>query len=374
MPIEFPCTNCAKQVRVPDGSEGKRCKCPECQTILSVPELVVETFDIKLEVPCPRCEFILVCDPALEGTRGLCPNCRLIFTITPLGTAEDVQPEANIQLTFAFQCPHCKQLFEGKPGMEGRNGKCIHCNEVFEIKKFVEPKAEPSRSLAAAVPRPVAAMPTIAKPVSPVAAITASSLNPYAVSASPNNLGATQNYGGQQGGAMSGTPESIRRSYLSHESAIKGFGLLYGIASVFYILFASAAVVLSVFAFRAEGGVAAGVFVLIYAAVYFTFGGLTALVCSGLYKLSDVGKIGGIIFAVLGLCAIPFGTILGGYLLFLLLSEKGNFVFSNNYRSIVKQTPHIRCTIPVFIWIILGLGVLLFLVVAVFFVGGLIRR
>ena len=139
MPIEFACTHCAKQVRVPDGSEGKRCKCPECQSILNVPNLEVETFDIKLEVPCPRCDFILVCDPALEGTRGLCPNCKLIFTISPPGTVEDVKSKSNIQRTFAFQCPHCKQLFEGKPGMEGRNGKCIHCNRVFEIRKLSGP-------------------------------------------------------------------------------------------------------------------------------------------------------------------------------------------------------------------------------------------
>jgi phage FluMu protein Com len=133
MPIEFACTHCNKQVRVPDGSEGKKCKCPECQTILNVPTVEIETIEMKLEVPCPRCEFFLLCDPALEGTRGLCPNCKLIFMISPPGVTDNVKPEPTIQMTFAFQCPHCKQLFEGKRGMEGRNGKCIHCKQVFEI-------------------------------------------------------------------------------------------------------------------------------------------------------------------------------------------------------------------------------------------------
>ena len=48
-------------------------------------------------------------------------------------------------MTFAFQCPHCRQLFEGKPGMEGRNGKCIHCHQVFEIKKYVDLQSERCR-------------------------------------------------------------------------------------------------------------------------------------------------------------------------------------------------------------------------------------
>lgn len=139
MPIEFACTNCTRQVRVPDGSEGKKCKCPECQTILTIPKIQETVIEIKLEVPCPRCDFVLVCDPTLEGTRGLCPNCKFIFTIAPTGTIENSSPASSLQMTFAFQCPHCKQLFEGKPGMEGRNGKCIHCKQVFEIQKFVEP-------------------------------------------------------------------------------------------------------------------------------------------------------------------------------------------------------------------------------------------
>ncbi len=396
MPIDFACTNCAKQVRVPDGSEGKKCKCPECQTILNVPEIKIESFEIKLEVPCPRCAFVLLCDPNLEGTRGLCPNCQLIFTITPTGNSKNTEPVSSMQATFAFQCPHCKQLFEGKPGMEGRKGKCIHCKEVFEIKKFAEPVIEVQATSIDNVPRPLVSKPTlpnpiksatrqasatqapaaptkpqvpVAKPITPTIANdwlgalppsgayptsnSSSPINPYAASANPSTFAV------QPGQAISGTPESIRRFYLSHESAIKGFGLLYGFSSGCYILIAIAAAVLSVVAFAAEGGIAPGIFVLIYAAVYFVIGALTALVCSGLYKLSDVGKIGGSIFAVLGLCAIPLGTILGGYLLFLLFSEKGNFIFSQNYRAIVKQTPHIRCFVPVFIWILLALFVLL---------------
>ena len=37
MPIEISCTSCSKRLRVPDTAAGKRVKCPQCQTILSVP-------------------------------------------------------------------------------------------------------------------------------------------------------------------------------------------------------------------------------------------------------------------------------------------------------------------------------------------------
>jgi hypothetical protein len=37
MPIEITCTSCKKRLRVPDNAAGKRVKCPQCQSVLSVP-------------------------------------------------------------------------------------------------------------------------------------------------------------------------------------------------------------------------------------------------------------------------------------------------------------------------------------------------
>ncbi len=410
MPIEFACSSCSKQVRVPDGSEGKKCKCPECQTILNVPNAEAEAIEIKLEVPCPRCDFVLVCDPSLEGTRGLCPNCKLIFTIEPQGSSENAVQDSNLQMTFAFQCPHCKQLFEGKPGMEGRNGKCIHCKNVFEIKKYIEPAAhatpKPKKTSTKASSAPHLAQPGLAsnptKPLSRKPSVRATStpqatapsttnedwlgslsvpaananpdsasMNPYAVSVTASNDSAPPSQG------LSGDAASVRNFHLAHESAIKGFGLLYAIGAGVYILFAIAAVIFSVFAFAAmnkDAGMAIGVVTLIYAAVYFAIGSLVALVSSGLYKLSDVGKIGGAIFSVLSLCGIPIGTLLGAYMLYLLFSEKGNSIFTQRYRSIVKETPHIRTRIPVFVWIILACSGLLLVLGILLAVVGLFGR
>lgn len=42
MPIEFRCSSCNKLLRVPDGSEGKKAQCPDCQAILEIPVVATE--------------------------------------------------------------------------------------------------------------------------------------------------------------------------------------------------------------------------------------------------------------------------------------------------------------------------------------------
>jgi len=37
MPIEFPCPQCGRTLRTPDGSEGKKAKCPSCETVSEIP-------------------------------------------------------------------------------------------------------------------------------------------------------------------------------------------------------------------------------------------------------------------------------------------------------------------------------------------------
>jgi hypothetical protein len=316
MPIEFTCTNCSKKMRVPDGSEGKKCKCPGCQCTLNVPKLQIETVEIKLEIPCPRCDFILVCSPELEGTRGLCPNCKFIFTIAPPGTSVDAVPLADLHSTFAFQCPHCKQLFEGKSGMEGRKGKCIHCKEVFEIKKYVEPTAlanEGNHSQSKQTDAPKRNEPKPTQPPQPAIVTSASkpdkfpppapqstsssnnndwlnsipspanNVNPYGVSYNPYAGSAPSlSPGSYLSEPVSGDADSIRKRHLSHESAIKGFGLLAAITSGFYLVCSIAAICFLIYVLVMGLSGAVAVFALIYFFVYLVLGAIVALVASGL--------------------------------------------------------------------------------------------
>ncbi|MEW4455477.1 hypothetical protein AB1L30_22600 [Bremerella sp. JC817] len=54
MPIDFDCAVCKNRIRVPDGNEGKRTKCPKCHAIQPVPS---EADELKLkdslEEPAP---------------------------------------------------------------------------------------------------------------------------------------------------------------------------------------------------------------------------------------------------------------------------------------------------------------------------------
>lgn len=40
MAIEFHCTNCSCRLRVGDDASGRQAKCPQCGTVMTVPELV----------------------------------------------------------------------------------------------------------------------------------------------------------------------------------------------------------------------------------------------------------------------------------------------------------------------------------------------
>ena len=141
MSIEFHCADCSKLLRVADGLGGKRCKCPSCNSVQTVPiqsevqqaikvpsaknhasasdqppkpSAVDESVEIKVEIACPKCNSLLLYSPELEGTRGLCKACQHIFTIS-------VHNQAGTQSdTFAFQCPKCSFLFEGKKEMDGK--------------------------------------------------------------------------------------------------------------------------------------------------------------------------------------------------------------------------------------------------------------
>lgn len=468
MPIEFACTNCAKTVRVPDGSEGKKCKCPECQEILLVPDATPLDLDIeiKLEIPCPRCEHVLVCDPSLEGTRGLCPSCKHIFTIAAV-KEEESEDESNIlHLTFPFQCPHCKQLFEGKPGMEGKKGKCINCKQVFEIKKHEEPTktkstksnskrtepqgqttgtsstlpplqplfpptrnanetapvlakpisidGNPAKAIPVAVPvspinvspvtvrpisvQPVAVTPVVVQPVtaSPVkvtpVTVTPVTVTPVAVTpvaAAPANdwfnSGTTASYNttsqvsnqaapfnpyastagsNMHLGAPSGSAESIRRSHINHESSIKTFGVLIGLNSAigflgFFMTFGLA------FVGNPPDEVPYFAIMMITSMIFLMTSVFMAFVCHGLYTLSSFGRIGGAIVGALMLLNVPCGTMMGILLLFLLFSEKGNMVFSSDYKQIIRQTPHVKASSKLLIWLLIILFVLVLIMMSI---------
>lgn len=155
-------------------------------------------------------------------------------------------------------------------------------------------------------------------------------------------------------GAAMGTAEAVRREHIAHEASIRSIGFLYLLGG---ILGGLAGIVLLV---TTLSGPAAdpesaliGVFLL----------GLCVLqgaVGVGLRKLQGWTRIPVGLFSGIGLLGFPVGTLINGYILYLVFSSKARTIFSAEYKAIVQQTPHIRQQTSWIVWLflLLLLGVL----------------
>jgi hypothetical protein len=82
--------------------------------------------------------------------------------------------------------------------------------------------------------------------------------------------------------------------------------------------------------------------------------------------LNANGKIPAIIVSAIGLLAFPCGTLISAFALYLLLSPKGEMIYSPQYKEIVQATPHIRYKTSIIVWILLFLllGLIAFGIIA----------
>ena len=53
------------------------------------------------------------------------------------------------------------------------------------------------------------------------------------------------------------------------------------------------------------------------------------------------------------LFVIPFGAIINGCIIYLLYSKKGKMVFSEDYKRVIRDTPHVRYQTSNVVWIFL---------------------
>ena len=160
-------------------------------------------------------------------------------------------------------------------------------------------------------------------------------------------------------------PESIRRAHLNHEASVRSIGTLcylgailwsLGTVSILSTLFATNGPSGDVASMAGQAGEAlVGIIIAASLAILLFFGG------RGLRKLTPWGRVVGIIIGVIGLVAIPIGTILSIYILYLLLSKKGKMVFSPGYKEVMAATPEMKYKTSVVVWVVLGLFILLLL-------------
>jgi hypothetical protein len=65
------------------------------------------------------------------------------------------------------------------------------------------------------------------------------------------------------------------------------------------------------------------------------------------------------IIASIGLFFFPWGTVINGYILWLLFSSKGRFVMSPEYQEVIAATPHMKHRTSI---VVILLGILLLVV------------
>lgn len=143
-------------------------------------------------------------------------------------------------------------------------------------------------------------------------------------------------------------PEAIRKRFLNHEASIQSIGSLYLLGCVILVVMGVAGLL----GYREPDAT------MLMSAFFLVFGVAEGWIGWHLRKLDPRSKIGATVLAAIGLLAFPLGTLINAYVLYLLHSAKGKYVFSPEYRAVITDTPHIRYRISILIWIFLGIVII----------------
>jgi hypothetical protein len=163
--------------------------------------------------------------------------------------------------------------------------------------------------------------------------------------------------------------DETRQLYFPHEQQVRSVGTFFRFMGAIQLFFAAIILLAGALASFAGGGLGAHltqiVVIAIEGAVFVAIGGVTFWAGNLLRELDRKAFVPAVVVAAFGLLGIPIGTLINGFILYLLLSEKGRFVLSDTYRTIVAATPQYQWKTALWVKIIIGLTVLAFVSVAV---------
>ncbi len=135
--------------------------------------------------------------------------------------------------------------------------------------------------------------------------------------------------------------EKIREENIRHEVQLKSVGSLYALAGI--LLGISSVVMLVALVgshnkmLLEQGPMFVGVL-----AFYGLLSVVMLAMAYGYRKLMPWVKIPGTVLSVLGLLGIPVGTLINGYILYLMWCKKGKIILADGYQEIIRVTPHIK--------------------------------
>jgi hypothetical protein len=150
-------------------------------------------------------------------------------------------------------------------------------------------------------------------------------------------------------------PEAIRRRYLSHEASAKSLGTLHLCAGIVCILIS-----IGLWFVPLQPSILDGpTIVLAVVGVAMLF---LAVAANRLKRWSRFPSA--VLAVVVGLAAFIIGIPIAAYFLYVMFGANGQMVYSEEYREVIKQTPHIKYRTPAIAWTVLllligliGLGV-----------------
>lgn len=159
--------------------------------------------------------------------------------------------------------------------------------------------------------------------------------------------------------------ERVRRELLNHETSLKSVRLL------FYAAGGSAVLVLLAMLIPAAKDAHAGA-VLDALIVLVIWGLLAAMLLRTGYCLGALDRrcrwpVG--IISGLGLLGFPVGTAINGYILYLVFSAKGRRVLSDEYKQVIRLTPHVKYRTAWWLWALLILFVVMIVLAIALSVG-----
>ena len=134
--------------------------------------------------------------------------------------------------------------------------------------------------------------------------------------------------------------EAIRREHIRHEIQLKSIGSLYGLAGI--LIGISGIAILIPFLSDAES---TGQSTMMLAGIIALYGAMSVLLLAmayGFRKLLPWVKIPGTALAAIGLLGIPVGTLINGYILYLIWCAKGKTVLGTGYQDVIRATPHVK--------------------------------
>jgi hypothetical protein len=143
--------------------------------------------------------------------------------------------------------------------------------------------------------------------------------------------------------------ETIRREHIKHEAAVRSIGTLYYIGGGLTLIAAF------LFFLGGVGQPDVAAITLTIGALYLVLSAALLVVAYGIRRLKRGARIAGIVLSILGLIGFPIGTLINGYILYLLCSAKGRRIFAPDYAEIVAATPHIKYRTSIVVWIVLAL-------------------